>query len=191
MAYKLRSMVRARLLATALLASIGLTSIGLAACAPTLGPPPPGYPVAAEPGEPAFRAHDFAWSQEPGANTIAGRVTYKRGQVRYSCTGASVILTPETTWSKRRMEVLYLSSERAALPTDEVRARTNDAPPGDSSPFIKRTTCDASDRFSFSHLPDGAWYVITLAKPLKGGGQSLALMRRVTTRGGKTVSVAL
>jgi hypothetical protein len=109
----------------------------------------------------------------------------------FTCQGASVILTPETPWSRRRMEVLYLSSERAALPADEVRARTAEAPPGDSSPFIKRTTCDASDRFSFSHLPAGAWYVITIAKPTRGSGPSLALMRRVVTRGGKATNVSL
>src|SRR5512135_2768828 len=127
-------MVRVRLLAAALIAS------SLAACAPALGPPPPGYPPTVAPGtgEPAFRAHDFAWSQQPGNNAIVGRLIFQRGQTRYTCAGAVVILTPETTWSRRRMEVLYLSAERAALPADEVRARTPQAPPGDSTPFIKR-----------------------------------------------------
>ena len=89
------------------------------------------------------------------------------------------------------MEVLYLSAERAALPADEVRARTPEAPPGNSSPFIKRTTCDADGHFVFSHLPNGAWYVITIAKPLHSGGQSLALMKRVLTRGDKATDVVL
>jgi hypothetical protein len=103
-----------------------------------------------------------------------------------------VILTPDTPWSRRRMEVLYLSPERASLPADEVRARTAEAPPGDSTPFIKRTTCDAADHFSFSGLPDGGWYVITIAKPAHGAaGPSLALMRRVVTKGGKPVNVVL
>lgn len=185
MAYKLRSMDRARLLAALFLTS------AVAACAPTLGPPPPGYVPPPAPGEPGFRASEFAWSQASGGNSIVGRLTYARGQTHYSCQGASVILTPETPWSKRRMEVLYLSSERAALPAEEVRARTADAPPGDSSPFIKRTVCDAQERFSFAHLPAGAWYVITIAKPTRGGGPSLALMRRVVTRGGKTTNANL
>ncbi|HSV02819.1 MAG TPA: hypothetical protein VLI41_06395 [Phenylobacterium sp.] len=180
-------MLRVRPFAALLLAATA------AACAPTLGPPPPGYPPPAAPGmgEPAFRAHDFAWSQQPGPNAIVGRLAYQRGATRYTCAGAIVILTPETTWSRRRMEVLYLSSERAALPADEVRARTAEAPPGDSSPYIKRATCDSTDRFSFAHLPDGAWYVITIGRPLKGAGPSLALMRRVVTRGGRTVTIGL
>ena len=185
MAYKLRSMVRARFIA-----ALALTS-AVAACAPTLGPPPPGYVPPPAPGEPAFHPSEFAWSQATGGNSIVGRLTYARGQTHYTCQGASVILTPETPWSKRRMEVLYLSSERAALPAEEVRARTAEAPAGDSSPFIKRTICDAQERFTFSHLPAGAWYVITIAKPARGAGQSLALMRRVVTKGGKATVATL
>jgi hypothetical protein len=171
-----------------LFAALSFTAV-VAACAPVLGPPPPGFARPA-PGEPAFRASEFAWSQAPGANAIIGRLAYTRGGTHYGCQGASVILTPETPWSRRRMEVLYLSSERAVLPTDEVRARTPDAPPGDSSPFIRRATCDAEGRFSFAHLPAGSWYVITIAKP-PGGGDSLAIMRRVVTRGGKATYVTL
>jgi hypothetical protein len=178
-------MIRARLFAAA--ASMALVS----ACAPTLGPPPPGYVPPAPPGEAAFHASEFAWSEQPGANSIVGRLTYARGESRYTCQGASVILTPETPWSQRRMEVLYLSSERSALPADEVRARTAEAPPGDSTPFIKRAVCDANDRFSFAHLPSGAWYVITIAKPIRGQGASMALMKRVVTRGGKATIVTL
>ena len=185
MAYKLRSMVTVRLLA-----ALSLTT-ALAACAPTLGPPPPGYVPPPAPGQPAFRPSEFAWSQQPGDNSIVGRLTFAKGPAHFTCQGASVILTPETPWSRRRMEVLYLSSERAALPADEVRARTPEAPPGDSSPYIKRTTCDADSHFTFSHLPAGAWYVITIAKPAHGGGQSLALMKRVMTRGGKATNVTL
>jgi hypothetical protein len=177
-------MVRVRLIAAALLAA------SATACAPTLGPPPPGYPA---PGshEPAFRPHDFAWSQQSGDNTIAGRLIYQRGSTRYTCAGATVILTPETTWSRRRMEILYLSADRAALPIDEVRARQAKAPPGDSGPYIKSTTCDTTDRFSFSRLPDGSWFVITIGKPVHGTGPTLALMRQVTTHGGRTASVGL
>jgi hypothetical protein len=179
-------MLRARLLA-----ALSLTALA-AACAPTLGPPPPGFVPPPQPGSPAFMPSEFAWSQQPGANAIVGHLAYAQGGTHYTCQGATVILTPETPWSKRRMEVLYLSSEHAALPTDEVRARTSNAPPGDSTPFIKRATCDAGDRFSFAHLPAGAWYVITIAKPARGaGGESLALMKRVVTRGGKATNVSL
>ncbi|MDE2489181.1 MAG: hypothetical protein KGO51_17450 [Alphaproteobacteria bacterium] len=178
-------MVRVRLLAAAAL--MGL----LSACAPSLGPPPPGAVAPARPGVPTFRASEFEWSQQPGTGAIVGHLAFTRQGARYTCKGDSVILTPETPWSKLRMEVLYLSSERAALPTDQVRARTAEAPPGDSTPFIKRVTCDAANRFSFVRLPAGAWYVITIAKPVNGGGPSFAVMKRVETHAGKVTTVGL
>ena len=149
--------VSARIIAAAAL--MGLVS----ACAPTLGPPPPrtSPPPAAEA---RFSADAFAWAQVPGRNALSGRLAYKVGGVAYSCAGATVVLTPETPWSRLRMSVLYRSDVRSALPADEVRARTPQAPPGDSGPFIKRTSCDASDHFSFAGLPDGAWYVVTIAR---------------------------
>ena len=176
--------VTARIIAATAL--LGLVS----ACAPTLGPPPPR--TSPPPGDARFSAEDFAWSKAPGHNSLMGRLAYKQGGVAYSCAGATVVLTPETPWSRRRMMVLYKSDVRSALPADEVRARTPQAPPGDSGPFIKRATCDPADRFSFGSLPDGAWYVVTIAKPAPGGaGASMAFMRRVTTRGGKVTSFDL
>jgi hypothetical protein len=88
--------------------------------------------------------------------------------------------------------VLYKSSQRAALPADDVRSRQNQAPPGDSNPYVKRAVCDAADHFAFTNLPDGAWYVVTIAKPAAGSsGPTLAVMRRVTTRGGKITTFEL
>jgi hypothetical protein len=90
------------------------------------------------------------------------------------------------------MTILYNSPERAALPADEVRARTPSAPSGDYSAFVRRTTCDANDRFSYTGLPNGAWFLITVAKPVAGTkGPDVAVMRRVETRGGRAISVGL
>lgn len=157
------------------------------ACAPSLGPPPPGRMGSMPGGPPAFRAADFDWSKGPGRNGLTGKVAYRQGPVRFTCSGATVILTPETPWTRQRMAILYKSDERAALPADEVRARTPSAPAGgDYSAFVRRATCDATDRYSFSGLPDGAWYVITIARPASPAkGQSVALMRRAVTRAGR------
>ena len=163
----------------------------VSACAPSLGPPPPSAPPVVL-GSATFSAADFAWSQRAGANVIAGRVAYKQGLTRYSCAGASVVLTPETGWSSRRMAALYGSTERAALPSDEVRARTPRAPPGDAGPFVRRTTCDDADQFAFGALPDGAWYAITIVRAVGDAkAPSMALMKRVVVRGGRTVALGL
>ena len=177
---------RVRFLAAPLLMAALLGA--LSACAPSLGPPPPGRmatlpPPAAD--DAVFRPGDFAWSQAPGKNTLAGALAHT-GPVHYSCVGATVVLTPETPWARRRMQVLYKSDQRASLPADDVRSRQNLAPPGDSNPYVKRVACDAADHFAFPGLPDGAWYVVTLAKPVAPAtGPSLAVMRRVVTKGGK------
>jgi hypothetical protein len=189
-AYKFPAMSRIPLLGV--LAATAYVS----ACAPSLGPPAPrGGPSAPPPPistTAEFNAQDFAWSQKSGSNIIAGRVMYRQGATHFTCAGATVVLTPETPWSRRRMAALYGSGDHAALPVDEVRARTPSAPPGDANPFVKRTTCDAADQFAFGGLPDGAWYAITVARPVGSkGGDTLALMRRVVARGGKTVSVGL
>lgn len=176
-------------LAAALLAS---------ACAPSLGPPPPGAGPRPPPPPPVmggsdkFSAQDFAWSQRPGSNVIAGRVAYRQGTARFTCAGSAVVLTPETPWSSRRMAALYGSTQSAALPTDEVRARTPSAPAGDAGPFVKRTTCDDADQFAFGGLPDGAWYAITIARPAgRPDAPTVALMKRVVVRGGRTVALAM
>ncbi len=142
-------------------------------------------------GDATFRPTDFAWSQAPGRNSLAGALSHG-GTVRYTCAGATVVLTPETPWAARRMQVLYKSNERAALPVADVRSRQDQAPPGDSNPYVRRATCDEVDQFAFRNLPDGAWYVVTLAKPVNApNAASLAIMRRVTTRGGRVTNFEL
>jgi hypothetical protein len=161
----------------------------VSACAPTLGPPPPS-PHTAAPSATVFRPGDFSWSAVPGRNRVEGRLTYQHGELAYTCRGAAVLLTPETPWTRRRMTILYNSPTAAALPTAEVRARTPSAPSEDYSAFVRRTTCQ-DDRFSFTGLPDGSWFVITVAKPTGRAGESVAIMRRIETRRGRTVNVQL
>lgn len=82
------------------------------------------------------------------------------------------------------MVILYGSANAAAVPVSIVRARSPSAPSGDLARFVRKATCDESNRFSFSGLPDGAWFVITVAKPIDGQGEAVAVSRRVETRGG-------
>ena len=173
------------------LAAALVALLPLAACEPMYGPPPPTR-ITTPTEDTAFRAGDFAWSRAVGRNALVGSVTFRSGTTRYGCAGATVVLTPETPWSRKRMDVLYLSGQRAALPVDEVRGRAGKAPPGDSDPYVKRAICDDASRFSFGGLADGAWYVVTIAKPAAGQtGPTMALMRRVVTSAGRTVSFDL
>jgi hypothetical protein len=165
--------------------------LALSACS-TVGPPPPPPPPHSGPvAEGAFQPQDFSWSAVPGKGQIIGHLGFHAGPTRYVCAGASVILTPETPWTRRRMTILYSSAISSALPVDEVRARTPTAPSGDYSAFVRRTTCDSANGFNFQGLPNGAWYVITVAKAQGGGGPDMAIMRRVEIRAGKPVVLEL
>jgi len=97
-----------------------------------------------------------------------------------------VLLTPETPWVRRRMEILYTSADKATLPATEVRARTPPERNQDYSSFVKRASCDAAGHFAFNALPEGTWYVITVARPVAPAtGTDMAIMRRVVVKGAK------
>ena len=82
------------------------------------------------------------------------------------------------------MIILYGSANAAAAPVSIVRARTPSAGAADYARFVRRTTCDSTDHFSFAGLPDGAWFVITIAKAADGSTEPMAVTRRVETHGG-------
>jgi hypothetical protein len=183
---------------TACLARLGLAlglASALAGCAAqSVDGPAPGAAIA--PGEvgtasTTFRAEDFVWSTAPGSGSVSGVMAYRDGARTYSCQGRDVILTPETPWTRMRMIVLYGSAVSASAPLDVVRARTPASPAGDYARYVRKTTCGEGNRFSFSGLPQGAWYAITLARPVDGVGGELAVMRRVTTRAGAATTVTL
>jgi len=176
-------------------AFVVVAALSLSACAtPTSSPPTAtssggdGGGSAADAVEP-FRAADFAWSASTGNSKIDGLLTYKNRGATYNC--GTVVLTPETPWVRQRMNTLYLSSTRAELPADEVRARTP-AATNDYSAFVKTTTCDAGGKFAFDRVPHGTWYVITVARPVAPAtGPEIAIMRRVEITQGKDLAVRL
>lgn len=172
---------------------VALAASALAACEtggpPNVGPPPSG-PAYTPPsgGNEAFRDSDFAWSTHPGTGAINGVLAFTGPGGRYSCSGSDVILAPETPWSRARMRILYLSTTQAAMPVEDVKARTPPEHGADYARYARKATCDANGNFSFTDLPNGNWYVITVATP--ASGTKMAVMRRVTTNGG-TIRVVL
>lgn len=175
-------------------AVIGLLALG--ACATEGAKPPPpraGAPAAPPPAARVieFRTSDFAWSTAPGTGGVTGQVTFKAGSTPYTCSDAGVVLTPETPWVRRRMEILYKSATEAALPADEVRARTPPERSQDYTAFTKRATCDGTGKFTFANIANGPWYVITVARPMGTSGANIAIMKRVVVSGGKMTRVNL
>jgi hypothetical protein len=144
--------------------------------------PPPGAVQDTLPEAAPFDPAAFAWSTAPGRASLTGVLAYRREGLQYTCRGEDVLLIPDAPWSRRRMIILYGAANSAALPVAIVRARSASAPPGDYARFVRRTTCDAEGRFGFDGLPDGAWYVVTVARPLNATGEPMALTRRVELR---------
>ncbi len=138
------------------------------------------------PASTAFNAEAFAWSAFSGQAVINGRLDYRRDGQVYDCTG-SVALTPDTPHTRNRFNILYGSIDRAAVPKAMVRARTCRIPTPTIAPSYGRRPGD-DGRFSFTGLPDGGWFVIT---PVSAGGERVVLMRRVETRGGRTMNITL
>ena len=153
---------------------LGAVAAALAACAPTPGPYGPVQPA-------AFAADDFAWSQAAGQSSIEGRVAFNQNGKSYACVG-SAGLTPDTPYTRARFRTLYGSTERAAVPAAVVRARTVPDPNADYRSYVRSTTC-RDNRFEFTGLPDGGWFIIA---PVSADGEErVVLMRHVETRGGR------
>ena len=163
---------------------VAIAASALAACetegpGPPVPPPPgPAYRPAA-PGPEAFRDSDFGWSTAKGAGAIDGLLAYKGPAGHYAC--QDVVLAPETPWSRARMRILYMSTTAAAMPVDDVKSRTPPEHGSDYANYARHASCDANGHFSFAGLPNGAWYVITVATP--ASGTRVAVMRRVETHG--------
>jgi hypothetical protein len=177
--HRLTSLLAVSLFVPGLLAAC-MTPLPLESALP---PPPPPPQQAPPPAAPApFRAADFAWAAQAGQDRISGHLAFGRGT--YTCANASVVLMPETAWFRQRMQVLYGATTGAALPVAQVRARTP-ATSENYSAYARTVTCDPQSRFVFQGLPNGAWYIITVAHPANGTqGEDMAIMRRVETFSG-------
>jgi hypothetical protein len=140
----------------------------------------PAYMPPSRLGPESFQESDFAWSTGSGGGTIDGVMAYHPGGARYSC--QDVVLAPETPWSRARMRILYLSTSQAVMPVEDVKSRTPPEHGAEYSRYARHATCDASGHFSFSGIPSGSRYVITVATPAAGGVR-MAVMKRVEING--------
>lgn len=133
-----------------------------------------------------FSADAFAWSTRAGQASIEGRVAYAQDGKTFRCVG-NVGLIPDTGYTRARMQRLYGSTERSAVPAAVVRARSAGEQGADYRSYERAQAC-AADAFRFTGLPDGSWFLIS---PVKAGDDIVVLMKRVQTRGGRMINVTL
>ncbi len=162
------------------LAAVLAGALTLGACATT----PMGGATGA--GSTEFSADAFAWSARAGQASIEGRVAFAQDGKSFHCVG-NVGLIPDTGYTRARMQRLYGSTERAAVPAAVVRARSAGEQGADYRSFERAQPC-ADNAFRFTGLPDGSWFLIS---PVKAGEDIMVVMKRVQTRGGRMVSVTL
>ena len=160
------------------LAAVVAGALALSAC--------PTTPMSGGTSPAEFSADAFAWSTRAGQASIEGRVAFVQDGQTFSCVG-NVGLIPDTGYTRARMQRLYGSTERAAVPAAVVRARSAGEQGADYRSYERAQPC-ADGAFRFSALPDGSWFLIS---PVKAGDDIVVLMKRVQTRGGRLVNVTL
>lgn len=162
------------------LAALLAGGLALSACATT----PLGGRTPVDSAE--FSADAFTWSTRAGQASIEGRVAFAQDGQSFHCVG-NVGLIPDTGYTRARMQRLYGSTERAAVPAAVVRARSAGEQGADYRSYERAQACDA-DVFRFTGLPDGSWFLIS---PVKAGDDIVVLMKHIQTRGGRMINVTL
>ncbi|MNK37564.1 hypothetical protein D3C87_561350 [compost metagenome] len=169
--------IRRPSLALAAILAGGLT---LSACATS--PMGGGAPS----GSAEFSADAFSWSTRAGQASIEGRVAFAQDGKTFQCVG-NVGLIPDTGYTRARMQRLYGSTDRAAVPAAVVRARSAGEQGADYRSYERAQPC-ADNAFRFTGLPDGSWFLIS---PVKAGDDIVVVMKRVQTRAGRMINVTL
>ena len=133
-----------------------------------------------------FSTEAFAWSAQPGQGVIEGRISFSQEGKKFDCAG-NVGLIPATGYTTARMQRLYGSTTRAAVPAGVVRARNEGEQPAEYRAFERAEACE-NNSFRFANLPEGQWFLIS---PVRSGDEVVVLMRQVQTRGSRVIPVTI
>lgn len=159
------------------IAAVLAGAMGLTACATTATDPMRST---------EFTPEAFAWSARPGTGSIEGRVSFVQDGKTFNCVG-NVGLIPDTGYTRARMNRLYGSTQRAAVPAAVVRTRSAGEQVADYRAFERAEPCQ-NNSFRFNNLPDGSWFLIS---PVRADDEIMVLMRQVQTRNGRQVPVTV
>lgn len=143
----------------------------------------------------AFDEVATAEALEPGENMLEGNAFLRqRGGGIVTCAGADVLLIPATAYAKERMATLYgsISSGLQRVRTYPQAISFDPNPPAYET-LVKSTKCDSTGRFTFEHVADGEFFVVTnvvwsVGSYSKEGG---ALMERVHLRSGEALKLVM
>lgn len=134
---------------------------------------------------------NIAWVRQSGTSTVNAVTAIEAAGTRHTCSGQSANLIPDSPSARARMTATFGGAAGDMRPTSAGPVKfERDDPLYVAS--LRTTRCTPAGTFSFQHVPDATWYVITSVKwnDLSGveGG---SMMRRVSLSGGRTATVTL
>jgi hypothetical protein len=129
---------------------------------------------------------------QPGTNRIVGSALMRQqnGGV-VSCAGRPILLVPATNYAKERIAALYGEVEAGFRDGFSPRYEF-DPSPAEYDQLMGKSTCDAQGNFEFNDVADGEFFLVGSISWMAGRSeQGGVMMRRITTRDGKTVRAVL
>ena len=161
--------------------------LGIGACMPNDAQLKPHYEMRT-----SFDPQEVAWFDKEGTNSIEGSALIRQsGGDVVTCAGNEVHLIPVSHYATERMLAIYGSAERGY---SQFGSAVIKGEPDHLYMITSQTKrCNAQGAFSFSDLPDGSFYLVTIIRwrvseyRHEGG----ALMARITLEEGKTGEVVL
>jgi hypothetical protein len=115
---------------------------------------------------------------QSGENIISGQAFLKQSEESVvTCAGSRVLLLPATSYFREMIGHMVAGSE----PRPPEKAYPN------LKGMIRRAECDPQGKFSFSEIPDGAWFVLTEVKAKPGG----VLITEMMLSNGETTDILL
>lgn len=144
-----------------------------------------GCVTAPEPKTP-FNPAEAAFIHKQGNNTINGQAFLRRndGIVVYGA-GSDVYLIPKTAYSTERLDAVYQGRNINSY------MQSPPSPPGYEQ-AMRKTKANGEGRFTFDHVADGSYYIVTDVRWMVGyASQGGNLRASVTVSGGSQTEVIL
>ena len=142
-----------------------------------------------------FEPREIAWFKARGTGSIEGTAIARNYKgVPKTCAALAVTLFPVSAYAKERMRALYDSDEEGFNPILMGRPADFENDDPRYAAMARTTRCDARGHFSFTELPDGAYFLVgevTWRDREMGLLQGGYLMRQVHLSSGEAKQVLL
>lgn len=141
-----------------------------------------------------FSPSSVAWFNTKGTGSIEGQAFFQtRGGQPRTCAGLQIFLEPQSAYGDERLLAIYGSLNSGYVPAALTRVQFVPDDPAYKQ-AMKTSVCDAQGNFSFTNLPPGKYYVVSVIAwnvPGTYGLDGGALMKSVSLDAGDSKRVIL